>query len=282
METARQRPNYKEAEWVDKPWSTQEKPTWFHLGPIASKNEKKNVLSFIFDSSRKPYHSNHEQTVQKKNKNSYQPSIKTAYRPQQRISSYKGIKYYQYHWIEKEVFFAMNKMSIAGMVIGLMFLGALFFISGFLLAINLYSSSYHPFPEVKASVQTPLHRASNNVYVSTHRPAPPPATVPNQYATVGGVSMAPASHKPSQAQVENQGYTQPPYNPSNFQHDRRIAPPVYPSSPYPPVNYAQTAPVQPMPQAPVNPAYSPYPHPVASYPPATTGVYSYPPAPPQY
>lgn len=41
-------------------------------------------------------------------------------------------------WIKEELNFSMNKISMAGLLFGLMFLGSIFFLIGFLVAVNLY------------------------------------------------------------------------------------------------------------------------------------------------
>lgn len=55
----------------------------------------------------------------------------------QRVRTYGFI----YRWIYEEVRISMSKMSIASLVLGLLFLGTLFFIIGFLAAVSTISSS---------------------------------------------------------------------------------------------------------------------------------------------
>ncbi len=242
MEAVRQKPIYDRTQWQESPWTTQEKPDWFTFAPLSTKKyEKKNVLSFIFPLHQKPIR--REVPSQQKLERLRKTTSRSVSLSQRRTPSYKWVAYYKYHWIDKEFLFAMNKLSIVSMIVGLMFLGALFFISGFLLAINLYISPPH-IPDLKiAGAENPTHRASANAFESTHRPTPPPApaTVPQQYVTVGGVSMMPPSHKPRQAMVEPPAYSQPQpvYNAYSSTNPNSYPPQAAPVANYPP----QAAPV---------------------------------------
>ncbi|CAO5681768.1 MAG: hypothetical protein HEEMFOPI_00608 [Holosporales bacterium] len=48
------------------------------------------------------------------------------------------------NWIREELYFSMNKISLAGLFFGLMFLGSIFFMIGFLVAVNLYGHKSQP------------------------------------------------------------------------------------------------------------------------------------------
>ncbi|MBP9753015.1 MAG: hypothetical protein KBD31_04325 [Proteobacteria bacterium] len=48
------------------------------------------------------------------------------------------------NWIKEELYFSMNKISLAGLFFGLMFLGSVFFMIGFLVAVNLYGHKSQP------------------------------------------------------------------------------------------------------------------------------------------
>ena len=162
----------------------------------------------------------------------------------------------------------MNKLSIVGMVAGLMFLGALFFISGFLLALNLYVLPNHQVPVAAIAEVNPHHRASPNALSAAHRPtakAPPPATVPHQYANVGGVTMMTPPHKPTQMPAQQQaqpmmqqgqGQPQAPYQQQPVYQSQPSAAPA----PYPDARYAQQQ--QP---PPVNNSYAPAPQYAPAY-----------------
>ena len=47
-------------------------------------------------------------------------------------------KTWYFTWIKEELNFTMNKISMAGLLFGLMFLGSIFFLIGFLVAVNMY------------------------------------------------------------------------------------------------------------------------------------------------
>ncbi len=59
------------------------------------------------------------------------------------LKSFKEIPFIN-HWIIQEFWFAMNKLSIFGLMMGLMFLGALFFAVGFLVAYKTFPESPKP------------------------------------------------------------------------------------------------------------------------------------------
>lgn len=274
MEAVRQKSNHDQTQWQESPWTTQEKPAWFTFSPPSTKTyEKKNALSFIFPLPQKQIR--REIRPQSKPERLRNTASRAAAASQRRPSFYKWASYYKYHWINKEFLFAMNKLSIVSMVVGLMFLGALFFISGFLLAVNLYILPSPTIPNLKiASAENPTHRASANAFEGTHRPTPPlmpPTTVPQQYATVGGVSMMPPSHKPTQSIAPAPVYSQPQpvYNSYNSVNPNSYPPQSAPGMNYPAPNYPT----------------SNYAQPSASYGQAApTGTTSpqYPPSPPAY
>ena len=142
----------------------------------------------------------------------------------------------------------MNKLSIAGMVAGLMFLGALFFISGFLLALNLYILPSHQIPSQIMGAPAP-HRASPNALSASHKPTPPysPATAPQQYASVNGVTMVNPPHMPTArpVQPQNQGQSQ---NQGVYQQQQPVyQPQVSAPQPYPDPQYYAPQPNAPAP-----------------------------------
>ncbi len=113
-------------------------------------------------------------------------------------------------WIDEELFFAMNKLSLLGLVVGLMFLGTLFFLSGFLMAVNLYgigvskteaqlaaahslnSSQHMPTPGyIQGQIQSPAgFQANRDINAPVHP----------HYASIGGVAMVPTPRLPSNIQ----------------------------------------------------------------------------------
>ncbi|RZI46875.1 hypothetical protein [Candidatus Finniella inopinata] len=217
-------------QWHDTPWVSHEKPGWFAFAPpfqepierparfgiLSSRDQTEDSLFLSYPPSRpepRP-RSTHpiRRSIAKANSGERSPLSLTAYKN---------------NWLDKELFFAMNKLSIAGMVAGLMFLGALFFISGFLLALNLYILPSHQIPSQIMGAPAP-HRASPNALSAAHKPTPPysPATAPQQYANVNGVAMVNPPHMPTarpaqpqpqpQIQSQNQGIyqqQQPAYQP---------------------------------------------------------------------
>lgn len=48
------------------------------------------------------------------------------------------------NWTKEELNFSMNKISMSGLIFGLMFLGSIFFLIGFLVAVNLYDQRPDP------------------------------------------------------------------------------------------------------------------------------------------
>ncbi|CAO4841349.1 MAG: hypothetical protein CNLJKLNK_01117 [Holosporales bacterium] len=94
---------------------------------------------------------------------------------------FKGVELFQkeWHetWINQELNFSMNKISVAGLLFGLMFLGSVFFLIGFLVAFNLYS-----------------HNTGNTAVTQVYR-----SVMPSQTAVISGTGgMAPnAQHVPS-------------------------------------------------------------------------------------
>ncbi|PIZ32525.1 MAG: hypothetical protein COY39_05495 [Alphaproteobacteria bacterium CG_4_10_14_0_8_um_filter_37_21] len=57
---------------------------------------------------------------------------------------YNFIERFKKDWTIEELNFSMNKISMAGLIFGLMFLGSLFFLIGFLVAVNLYDKKPDP------------------------------------------------------------------------------------------------------------------------------------------
>ncbi len=57
---------------------------------------------------------------------------------------YNFLERFKKDWTTEELNFSMNKISMAGLIFGLMFLGSLFFLIGFLVAVNLYDHKPDP------------------------------------------------------------------------------------------------------------------------------------------
>ncbi len=119
------------------------------------------------------------------------------------------LKHSNLSWLEEEVPFSMNKISIFGLIFGLMFMGALFFLTGFLAAVSMLGLSSHKnnAPELMAqhSTHTPSPNAamlvSNRTFPEGSNPGTRvagaiPMEIPNQ--------RMPTSLKVSQAQAQYQ------------------------------------------------------------------------------
>ncbi|HCU06448.1 MAG TPA: hypothetical protein DIC42_02540, partial [Holosporales bacterium] len=62
----------------------------------------------------------------------------------EKTAAYNFIERFKKDWTTEELNFSMNKISMAGLIFGLMFLGSLFFLIGFLVAVNLYDRKPDP------------------------------------------------------------------------------------------------------------------------------------------
>lgn len=60
-------------------------------------------------------------------------------------------------WTVEELNFSMNRISMAGLILGLMFLGSIFFLLGFLVAVNLYTGK--PAPQAQPRTYMPTEGA---------------------------------------------------------------------------------------------------------------------------
>ncbi len=151
-------------------------------------------------------------------------------------------------WIDEELFFSMSKLSLLGMVIGLMFLGALFFLSGFLMAVNLYGIGA-PKTEAHLAAQgqsfNPQHMPTPGYtqgHAQTHNPAgfqanrDINASVHPHYASVGGVAMMPSQRLPSNMNHHQKHASVPSYAPTRGMIagvPQQQARPYYPPPPQP-------------------------------------------------
>lgn len=100
------------------------------------------------------------------------------------------------HWCNEELQFSMNKISIAGMVFGLMVLGTLFFVGGFLTAFIFYGSEPIMPAYVVAAPQTQQSWAMANNGVPT-------------YQQQGGVPVTATGAYPQYSQGAQTQYAQP-------------------------------------------------------------------------
>jgi hypothetical protein len=82
----------------------------------------------------------------------------------EKIDILKSIQHQWYNawyktWIKEELNFSMNKISMAGLLFGLMFLGSVFFLIGFLVAVNLYGGKQLVGPESQTRSLIPSYGA---------------------------------------------------------------------------------------------------------------------------
>lgn len=155
--------------------------------------------------------------------------------------SFSFLTTFKHQWIDEELFFTMNKLSLLGLVITLMFLGTLFFLSGFLMAVNLYGIGDPKGQAQMASLNQP-HTPTPGYIQGRHQPTvvKGAAKVAPQYATMGGVAMVPQPRLPSNVQ-QNKKVQHAAYPPQ-----QSVAAPVYPSQQY--VQHHPYPPQMPVPQ----------------------------------
>lgn len=87
------------------------------------------------------YRPANKQTKQPQRQAQYRQKRDNSYmydRPYSTLAGYFAQKIYT-NWIEKELNFSMSKLSFLVLIIGLFFLSSLLFITGFLMAVNVYN-----------------------------------------------------------------------------------------------------------------------------------------------
>lgn len=161
-------------------------------------------------------------------------------RAPQKQSSIKNS--WSHRWIYQELYFSMNKLSLLGMIIGLMFLGALFFTSGFLMAVNLYGIGA---PPAATATNLPSHLPQKGALAQSQdlqKEVQKPISIPSQYHTVSGVNIVPSARVPSPNVQKAQRAPEAPVRhvpnaPVYVATGEPIA--VYATAPQAPVVYAQ-------------------------------------------
>lgn len=98
-------------------------------------------------------------------------------RPYSTLLGYFAQKIYT-NWIEKELNFSMSKLSFLVLIIGLFFLSSLLFITGFLMAVNVYD------------IKPPQVVATGTLNSQNIAPPLPNASMPN---AIPNISMPPVS-----------------------------------------------------------------------------------------
>ena len=184
------------------------------------------------------------------------------------------------NWIEKELNFTMSKLSFLALIIGLFFLSSLLFITGFLIAVNVYNigapqeitpnlqSSNYTLPNLDGSMpqmgmpqisaQQMTGTLGNTPIANTPRPDLMKANPTDlQHARMGDVTMQQADRLPSKyAQLPVQSMPPMPESGAQYMVDQRAPLTDHlPSAPRP--VYAQPAYGQPAYGQPYAPPYNP-------------------------
>lgn len=116
------------------------------------------------------------------------------------------------YFIEEKVDLTMSKGSLMGLVLGLMLLGILFFLSGFLAAVHLYTpgASLTSLPtEVHNPLASPYHLPTQPTY-ATSSPSHMPTTSKHTPTTQQSAVVVPSSRQPSEY------ITNPPYTTDTY------------------------------------------------------------------
>lgn len=82
---------------------------------------------------------------------------------QKPLSSHRSHSNYFYYWLLEELSFSMNKISLAGLIIGLMVLGSLFFVIGFLAAVATFGTGNTASPTTWASANSAQQGTSSAI-----------------------------------------------------------------------------------------------------------------------
>ncbi len=174
------------------------------------------------------------------------------------------------NWIEKELNFTMSKLSFFALIIGLFFLSSLLFITGFLIAVNVYDigtpqkiasslqSSNYPLPNLDGSMpQMGMPQVNAQQMAGTLPSTPRPDLMKNsmdmQNARIGDVVINQMERLPSKyAQLPMQSMPPMPESGAQYMIDQRAPLTDHlPAAPRPIIYAQQYAP------APYNPNYAP-------------------------
>lgn len=118
-------------------------------------------------------------------------------RPHSTLVSYLTQKIYT-NWIEKELYFSMNKLSFLVLVIGLFFLSSLLFITGFLVAVNIYDIGA-PKSNPMTNMNIPTTSINMSAIETPRLPAPPTIAMPGIPTTIPSIQAAPPIMMPAVA-----------------------------------------------------------------------------------
>lgn len=254
----------------------QFRPAWFHFSTASSEPKTANTMHSHarMEEVMDILHPPKGKTSESRRLYTSPPKLATHLLSNTRDQSF--LAFCKRLWIDEELFFAMNKLSLLGLVIGLMILGALFFFSGFLMAVNLYSIGAPNATGQLAVNYNPQHMPSpgfaqaqgNNPNFPGTKNGQNAAVAP-QYASVGGVSMIPSPRLPSQMQplqkpvaptIPTRGmvsaqqhyprpYANPLPQPAAYPQQPQMVyayPPVAPAPATYPAGYAPVAPMVPV------------------------------------
>jgi len=101
---------------------------------------------------------------------------------------YTFIERFKKDWTIEELNFSMNKISMAGLIFGLMFLGSLFFLIGFLVAVNLYDKKPDPIciqPKVYMPTQGAVLSGQAGTTIPMSSPMPHSPRMAQSYGSLG-------------------------------------------------------------------------------------------------
>jgi hypothetical protein len=132
-------------------------------------------------------------------------------RPHSTLVSYFVQKIYT-NWIAKELYFSMSKLSFLVLIIGLFFLSSLLFITGFLVAVNIYDIGAPKLPPI-TNMNIPYPSMNMPTIETPRLPAPPSIAIPGMPsvsmpgipAITPSVAMVPAAPNPNIMKMGTQG-----------------------------------------------------------------------------
>lgn len=131
-------------------------------------------------------------------------------RPHSTLVSYFVQKIYT-NWIAKELYFSMSKLSFLVLIIGLFFLSSLLFITGFLVAVNIYDIGAPKLPPI-TNMSVPYPSMNMPTIEAPRLPAAPTIAMPGipapsvaMPAIMPAVTMPPAAPNPNIMKMGTQG-----------------------------------------------------------------------------
>jgi hypothetical protein len=101
-------------------------------------------------------------------------------------------------YIEEVIAFTMSKSTLFTLIFSFMFLGCIFFLSGFFTAASVYKSQHSPVDQSKPHVPTETAMLQGRPDKPLNMRGRPGYDVPRSYQYQGGVQMDQNAHRPSQ------------------------------------------------------------------------------------